>query len=359
MFFKSVLLRQVEIAVNGLLLEKTLCSNEKLHVLGNNAVSQYSLEEWRDLGRAFYDVRIKTEPQQFSAEADFQLASRLIITKVRFTPLVLSRDPKKINEFDCNYLLFERYAKGEGRGVVGDIATEINEGKLHLIDMSQCYTTSTTDVVGNGVLIPHDFVGYDPSRDPHYVSLPRSKPQARLLETALDALDTVHADGDLQEIEDLSYGFAGLIQRFLLGRKEDTVLQNTEATLNLAMRDHIETHLADPDLNTANLCRHFGLSRASLYRRFREDGGVEHYISGRRLDRCLLELCAAAPARGLVKSVASRWGYIDASNFHRRFRQRFDIAPNDCLAMGAVPSNAKAVGGKQHLIHHWMRQHRL
>ena len=319
---------------------------------------QYSLDEWRDLARAFYDIRLKTPPQMFSAEADFSGAGPLILTKVRFTPQIFDRDPAKITGFNRNYLLFERYRSGAGRGVVGNTATRVDERTLQLVDMSQRYATSTSEVVGNGVLIPHEVVGFDPSRDSRYVSVPRSRPRSRLLETALDALDASLADGNLQEIADLASAFAGLVQRLLLGREEDTDLQTAESTLDYALRDYIETHLANPALRAAHLCDRFGLSRASLYRRFRDDGGVDRYIAGRRLDRCLLELCSVIPTRGQVKAIASRWGFADAGNFNRRFRERFDVAPTDCLSPGAVPSVAKAAGGRGHIVHHWMRQDR-
>ncbi len=317
---------------------------------------QYSLEEWCDVGRAFYDMRLKVDPGQFSAEAEFCGANRLILTKVRFTPQLFARDPAKIREFDSDYLLFERYESGEGRGVLDGTATQVDSKTLHMLDMSQPYATSTSSVVGNGVLIPHDVVGFDPSRDPSYVSVLRSRPRARLLEAALDALSSAIAEGDPDEARDLADAFAGLVQKLLLGRKEDTDLQNADSTLDLELRDHINTHLADPNLNGPSLCDRFGLSRASLYRRFREEGGVEHYITGLRLDRCLVELCSAAPTRGRVRTIAEQWGFTDPSNFNRRFRERFNVAPSECLVLNETQVFSKAVGGRQHLVHQWMRK---
>ncbi len=319
-------------------------------------MKQYMLEEWCHMARAFYDVHLKTDPQQFCGEADFSGANRLILTKVRFTPLMLSRDPSKLREFDNEYLLFERYTSGAGRGVLGAEATRVDSGTLHLLDMSQPYATSTTAVAGDGVLIPHDLVGFDPSRDPSYVSLRRSRPRARLLEAALDALNSAISEGSLEEASDIADAFAGLVQRLLLGRNEDTNLQSEDSTLDLELRDHINTHLANTDLGGAALCDRFGLSRASLYRRFRDEGGIEHYIAGLRLDRCLVELCSAAATRGRVKTIAERWGFMDASSFNRRFRERFDIAPSECLALSETPIVAKANGSEQHFVHHWMRK---
>lgn len=325
---------------------------------GNDILKQYSLDEWRELGRAFYDVRLKTAKQHFSANADFHLAGRSIITNVQFSPLMLARDPKRIRGFDHEYLLFERYEKGEGRGVVGETSTRINEHTLHLIDMSQKYATSTTQVVGSGILIPHDLVGYDPSRDPHYVSVRRDLPRARLLEAAFDAIFASLGEGNFHETNVLVGAFAGLVQRLLLGHQKDTDLQQTSSTVNLAMRDFIESQLANPELDTLLLCSKFGLSRSSLYRRFHDDGGVECYISGRRLDRCFRELCATAPSRGRVKTIANRWGFADLGNFNRRFRNRFDVAPTECLDQGAMVFAPNAEARDQNLIHYWMRQNR-
>lgn len=356
------------------MLEKPDCSKERIglsiakrvivsrslreQLFVGNRMRRYSLEEWHDLGRAFFEPRPKTVPQEFSAEAEFCGADRLILTKVRFTPQLLAREPIKFKEFDSEYLLFERYLSGEGCGVLNGNATRVNSGTLHLVDMSQHYTTSTTQVVANGVLIPYDVVGFDPSRNAHYVSVSRSRPRARLLEAAFDALDAAVAYGDHEEVRDLADAFVGLVQRFLLGCEEDTNLQTAGSTLDLALRAHINEHLQDPDLGAEDLCDRFGLSRASLYRRFREDGGVEHYITGLRLDRCLAELCAARPIRGNVKIIAHRWGFTDPGNFNRRFRERFDIVPTECLALNTRPRTKSAVGGKHHLVHQWMRRRR-
>jgi AraC-like DNA-binding protein len=269
----------------------------------------------------------------------------------------LSRNPATNKDADCEYLLFERYESGQGRGTVGETAIGLDERTLHLVDMTERYSASTTDVVADCVVIPYSVIGFDPSRDSRHVSVPRSGARARLLETAFDAVGLALAAGDVKETNDLADAFVGLVQRLMLGRDKDTDLQNADSTLDLALRQYIETHLADPDLGSEHLCRRFGLSRASLYRRFRDEGGIEHYIAGRRLDRCLQELCASEPTRGLVMAIANRWGFTDPGNFNRRFRKRFDLAPSECLASnGTLP--VTALNGRQHIINHWMNRHR-
>ena len=319
-------------------------------------MQSYSLDEWQDVCRPFYDVRIRTEPEAFGVRLEVAGAGDLILTKVRFSAQVLAHDPTAIKGFDHEYLLFERYRRGESRGVAGETATRIDAGTLHLVDMGQPYATSTTDVVTEGVLIPYHLVGFDPSRHERYVSVPRATPRGRLLDTALDALAAAVGACDPQEAIVLERAFAGLVERLMLKRRNADGPPEAGVATDLALRGYIEAHLGDPRLGAARLCSRFGLSRASLYRRFRGEGGVERYIAGRRLDRCFLELCSAAPVRGRVKRVATKWGYPDPGNFNRRFRDRFDMAPTECVASGAVPPADADVIAIHHVIRQWMRR---
>jgi AraC-like DNA-binding protein len=109
----------------------------------------------------------------------------------------------------------------------------------------------------------------------------------------------------------------------------------------LRVKDHINRVLADPDLSAERLCRTFGLSRATLYRMFAKEGGVQRYIDARRLDRCFAELHNAPASYGRIRRVAEKWGFHGAANFNRRFKSRFGIRPTDCLAVAdAAPGDA-------------------
>lgn len=99
--------------------------------------------------------------------------------------------------------------------------------------------------------------------------------------------------------------------------------------LNHVALRHIETHLADPGLDAAQLARALGCSRATLYRAFAaQDTGVAEIIRDMRLDRART-LLATAPPEATIGDIAMRCGLQDPTNFARQFRRRFGMSPSE------------------------------
>jgi AraC-like DNA-binding protein len=139
----------------------------------------------------------------------------------------------------------------------------------------------------------------------------------------------------------LADAFIGLVRRLMLNLPDQDGVDAMAQAGRLRVKDHINRVLADPDLSAERLCRTFGLSRATLYRMFAKEGGVQRYIDARRLDRCFAELHNAPASYGRIRRVAEKWGFHGAANFNRRFKSRFGIRPTDCLAVAdAAPGDA-------------------
>lgn len=104
-------------------------------------------------------------------------------------------------------------------------------------------------------------------------------------------------------------------------------------TLKLRAEALIASGVADPRLDAAFLASALGVSRASLYRQFAGDGGVQ-----RRIRSARLTAAAAALATGddSVAAVAERFGFGDPARFSRRFREAHGVSPSDWRA-GARP----------------------
>ena len=98
-----------------------------------------------------------------------------------------------------------------------------------------------------------------------------------------------------------------------------------------AILRYIDERLADPGLDAARLCEVFEISRTSLYRFFNEFGGVNAYISGRRMRQILGDLSRSSHQRGIVRKVAEKYGYDDITKFNRTFRRKMGMAPSDAL----------------------------
>lgn len=99
------------------------------------------------------------------------------------------------------------------------------------------------------------------------------------------------------------------------------------ATLHL-IKDFIERHLDEPELNTAMVANGVALSARYINDLFSdEDTSLMRHVWQRRLDRCRNELLDPARAGQNLTEIAFRWGFSDMSHFSRAFKQRYLCSP--------------------------------
>jgi AraC-like DNA-binding protein len=276
-----------------------------------------------------------------------------VLSRVGFDAAIFDRDPRRLREFDTEYLLLETYDRGRNCGRAGDIVTELEAGSVHVFDMAKPWRTQTTAVSCRSVVIPYGVIGYDPSRQRPYARLAAHSPRTAMLLAAMGALFETDPGPEAEDAGALAGSFVSLVRRLMFHRLDGDVEEGRSHGDGLLLRQFIEDRLADPDLGPQRLCEVFGMSRAGLYRLFSEEGGVRHYITSRRLDRCFDELCQGEPRRGRVRRVAERWGFLDAKSFNRAFHGRFGIAPSECLP---DPSGTAEDGMAGHPVQDWLKK---
>jgi AraC family transcriptional regulator, positive regulator of tynA and feaB len=100
------------------------------------------------------------------------------------------------------------------------------------------------------------------------------------------------------------------------------------------VRDYIEDHLTDPQLDTAAIARSASISVRSLYLLFEARGETaSRYVKRRRLARARSELERRSDLT--VATVALRWGFNDHAAFSRAFRAQYGVTPRDARAAAA------------------------
>lgn len=132
---------------------------------------------------------------------------------------------------------------------------------------------------------------------------------------------------DLSTADVLSQGFLGLINGMLSSGKHDQARGRTKLH---AMEQYLQAQLRG-DISIGQLCQYFKVSRATVFRLFKEHGGVNRYIDALRLERCYSELKHANPQVVTIGEIAAGWGYHDPSRFNRKFRKQFDLPPSKVL----------------------------
>ncbi|WP_152528698.1 AraC family transcriptional regulator [Bordetella trematum] len=102
-------------------------------------------------------------------------------------------------------------------------------------------------------------------------------------------------------------------------------------TALMRVRRYIESRLADPGLDPADIATQCAVSRSSLYRLFSSHGGVAGYIQERRLLRAFARLSSLQPS-STIAMVAHQCGFSSEAHFSRRFRHRFGCSPSELRA---------------------------
>jgi AraC-like DNA-binding protein len=129
-----------------------------------------------------------------------------------------------------------------------------------------------------------------------------------------------------QEAEGLSDMLVGMLWT-LCGAGDDAAGPGTRsAALLERMRRYALEHLHDPALGPEQIARAHFVSTRYVHKLFAGSGcGVAAWIRAQRLERALLDLRRSGDAP--IGSIASRWGYRDASSFSRAFRQAYGSSP--------------------------------
>lgn len=316
---------------------------------------RFDLEQWRDVASPFYEVYPHEPAENAGVEMDIEDYEGLFLAKIATPSQTLVHDPATRKGVCHDYLLFERFYSGGGHAEVADIGFDVTPSRLHAIDMSQRYVSVKQRSVSRGICIPHAALGYVPGDEAPLKSLVLDSPKGRLLASAHAELVTAHADKTAEDSTLMAQTFVGLVRQLLLGSGSGEASDENDLPLALLLRDYVATNLHRPDLDSDTLTAVFGISRATLYRHFENEGGVARYIRDLRLDRCLNELAGAKAAHGRVAAVARRWCFTDASHFNRLFRERFGISPSAYLSTGTQP-RSKAPSDQSCIIEHWLGQ---
>ena len=316
------------------------------------------LDQWRDLASPIFDVHPREPETDASVDIDINISNDLLLSKVASPAQLLVHDPAAQGDICHDYLLFERFLSGGGHGQVADTGFDIAPSHLHLIDMSQHYQTLLQRSQSRGIFIPHAAIGYARGEEPILSSVELNSPQGRLLAAAhAEMLAALERDCE-DDATLLVQTFLELLSRLMLGRcTRHNPTQNRDVPLKLLLRDFVNTNLHRPDLDIDMLTSAFGVSRATIYRHFNEDGGIVRYIRNRRLDRCFLELTKTKRERGRVMTIARRWHFTDATHFSRLFRERFGISPSQILAGKTQPVHA-APSEQIRILQDWLDRFR-
>lgn len=290
---------------------------------------------WRDANTYGLSEVYDTSPTEpFSVTSRRIDLGTLAVADVRITAQDWRRDASRLRD-DCDDLSVNIRHVGGGYGDMDGRGLVAPAGSMILTDMARTNLHRSEAAVCMGLRLPRTVAErYLPSvRDIHgHVVAPA---HAALLRNHLITLREAAAHFPVssgpaiaQTILDLFV--TGVHASF--GTTPANVEQH-ERALRVQLCDEIERQLGSPLLTVSRLSRTLGVSRSTLYRLLRDEGGVQAYIRTRRLARVADDL-RRRDAHMTVATLAERWGFCDAAYLGRAFREAYGVTPGDYRAMG-------------------------
>jgi len=105
--------------------------------------------------------------------------------------------------------------------------------------------------------------------------------------------------------------------------------RNREMTLG-RIKQFVERHLRDPDLDAAAISSGVGLSSRYVNDIFKDEGAsLMRYVRMRRLENCRKDLLSSAREGHSISDIGFSWGFNDLSHFSRSFKERFGVSARD------------------------------
>ena len=230
------------------------------------------------------------------------------------------------------YLILRYGRAGAMMGRIGDDPMDFHPGDVHLFDIRHPFQALSSGVDQISLYLTYNEIGYDPSRDPPHMVFRAGSPTNALIRSTLEVIHGQLPDTTAADAAVMTTGLCGMLKGIIAsGRVDEGSRASFEKLRTEAIRRFILENLTDKDLNAENLSRQFGASRATIYRAFEDCGGIARFISDHRLDRAKWDLINGGARRGLVRTVAERYGFNDTGNFNRAFRRRFDMTPTELV----------------------------
>ncbi|MEM9222134.1 MAG: AraC family transcriptional regulator [Pseudomonadota bacterium] len=230
-------------------------------------------------------------------------------------------------------MLLDIRRKGVQYSDFGTESIKIAPGDVTVFDFASVFRCRAAAVDVVNLVVSHSAVGYVPGRHPKIVRLSGDSVAGRVLSNTILSVFPVLDRTTQSEAAAISRGLIGLLRGILLD-KVNTASPSFAAARGRTIRDYIERNLGQPKLSADVISARFHVSRATIYRDFKEDGGLERYIVARKLEAALHALSFSPKERGAVSRAAERWGFSSTWHFSREFRRRFGFFPGEIVAQG-------------------------
>lgn len=316
-------------------MEASLIDKVTVDLAGAEAEARADL--WADTVRPMFDVSLLGQSAaDHLTHGEFWLLESVMLVKGAFGGQLIHRRKRHFGADVANLLLLEIYLEGELHGDLDGQPVHIRPGDIHVLDFAREYRGRSKPTRLYSLVVSHDVIGYDPGRHPPIIRVPGDTVIGRVLRHTLLGVFTQLDRTTKVEAKAVASGLVALLRNVLLtDSKSLSASPGFVGARSRAIRDHIDHHLHTNTLSPDTICTHFNISRATLYRELKADGGLERYLVNRKLETALMALAFGSEERGSVTRLAQRYGFSSTSHFSREFRRKYGFGPSDVIGQAA------------------------
>jgi len=313
----------------------------------------HALNQLRAMTADICDVIPLTAEDDFHVTSVTTMTGNALLVDTRATDQEYDRTPAHVARGAMDHFQITLCVEGGMQFSSGRREVTLRPGDIVLIDMAQ--PNRTVLRAGSGrtrlmVIILQRAMLAPRLAHPDSATatlLPSDHPHARLLASHYAALglppepEAGSTEATIEAIADIVAAAAGGTADIAAG------VERAERHLYLAMiKRHIAQNLETDALSVEELCRHFQISRATLYRLFEADGGLAHYVREQRLNLAFRGLLSPATQDDRLIDLAVDMRFSSDSTFIRAFRRKFGVTPGELREMaetwlretGAIPA---------------------
>lgn len=288
---------------------------------------------WRETSSLLYEVSPTRDEgaNGISGSVRSRLFGSMVLGNTTFNQQYCTRTPSLIAQTDLDFYLLQVIIAGDYRGDFAGRDLYARPGDMFILDLTRPLHSLKEPGARITLVIPRKEIGTARAmQNLHGVVLRGNVPINRLLFDFIVSLDSLVDSMETHAMPAVQESLMMLLDAALSGVP---LTHGQHMSINLSMRqriiEHIDRHLADPELGPKSIMQHFRVSHSHLYRAFESDNGVARLIRNKRLDLAYRLILQKRGQSLSLKELAHECGFSNRSQFSRFFHDRFGLAPKE------------------------------
>lgn len=285
-----------------------------------------NLNEWRMTVAAFFDIE-PLETQFNASLSSFSLGS-MLIGESTASAQIFRRNEAVIQRSKIDHMMVQLYLSGQFTGMAEAVPISVGIGDICCFDLGLGFETHASDFANITMVIPKAALRPLTRSDYfHGLVLKSGETANMLLGAHMRELWRICPTLDDTEIDAVTAMTIELVRLCLrMPRRQRLAPEARPGSLMERITAFISENLQNPDLKAEMVCRHFAVSRATLYRQFEPLGGVASVIRNWRLSNVLGEL--GGQTAEPLHAIARRNGFANEASCARAFKVRYGLSPS-------------------------------